>query len=505
MSAVIAASDASETPLFLVGGPFRDLLLNISPSLDLDLVVEGDAIAVADKVAFALSRERGGGIHPDPVRVKAHPAFGTATIAIQSSAGVGASLGDGGRAGGAAPRGGEGGPAPRRTLTIDIATARTETYAHPGALPKTTPAPIEQDLLRRDFTINAIALRLNSPNRGAWTGVRLDEILDPTNGLADLEARLIRILHAHSFQDDPTRIIRAARYAARLGFRIERRTLTRLKRGTPYLSRISGARLHRELTRIFEEPAPETTLRHLGRLGVLTAIHPALRFEHPETATVRRLRKLAVSHVGQGFTLLGATTRTSRAPSTLTLATPQLVGQGFTLTPSARAAHWSTLALRLTLADAAALATRLALTRPQRAAVEAMPQLRDKLSTLNFQLSTTRSALATLLTPFPLPALWAFAAASTGIVPTQLLDYLTDARQIRPILSGDHLIVLGVPQGPAVGDILRRLHAAKLDGEVKTKTDEIRLVQTIIKVGDLEGGMVVGQRLACEESTRAGL
>jgi len=414
MPAVIAAADASNTPLYLVGGPLRDLLLD-QPPLDVDLVVEADAIEFARLAGRYLD-----------ARVKTHHAFGTATIS---------------------------GP----EYVIDIATARTETYAHPGALPKVRPAPIADDLLRRDFTVNAIALRLNGTDRG--------EVLDPTGGRSDLDARLIRVLHDRSFQDDPTRILRAARYAARLAFRIEPRTLRWLKRDTHNIKTISSARLHHEFARIFDDPRPEAALRQLERHGVLAAIHPALRFERTETAVFQRLRAL----------------------------NPH----------GARAAYWSALPSRRSFADVASLATRLALTRPQRAAVEAIPRLRNLESRLRAPRSArpevlvgraaataprlSRSSVADLLAPFPIPALWVFAAATTGPTARRVLDYLTAARHSRPVLRGDDLIALGVPQGPAVGEMLRRLRAAKLDGEVKTKRDEIRLVeQSLGRGGFLE-------------------
>ena len=416
LSGIIATADASDASLYLVGGPVRDLLLG-HPSLDIDLVTEADAIALATRAAHYLD-----------TTAKTHPTFGTATIKI-----------------------------PLASAHIDIATARTETYPRPGALPRvTTPATIEQDLLRRDFTVNAMALRLNGPNRGA--------LLDPTGGRADLEARRIRILHDRSFQDDPTRILRAVRYARRLGFRIEPRTRNRLKRDTPCLPHVSGARIHHELTRIFEESAPEAILRDLHRLGVLQAIHPAFRFEPPETRAFQRLRTLFPG------------------------------GQALSLTGAGRAGYWPSLALRLTPTEATSLATRLAATNPQRAAIEAMPRVHSALSTRPSALP--RSALADILAPYPLPSLYALAAATPSrALRNRLLDYLSTTRHIRPILRGDDLIALGVPEGPDIGDILRKLRAAKIDGKLKTKTDEIRMARAINKVGDLNGGDVVGRRV----------
>ena len=161
----LAADRAS--PLYIVGGRVRDLLLE-RPAADLDLVVEGDAL----ELVRALALDQGG-------EAIVHPRFGTATY-----------------------RNG--------TLRFDLATARTETYPRPGVLPDVRPSPIEEDLARRDFTVNAMALRLSPPDAGT--------LLDRFGSRQDVEDGLIRVLHDDSFIDDPTRIMRAIRYEQRLGF-----------------------------------------------------------------------------------------------------------------------------------------------------------------------------------------------------------------------------------------------------------------------------------------------
>ena len=410
LDSLLRLAEQRKLPVYLVGGPLRDLLLD-RQSLDLDIAVEGDAMTLARELA-----DRTGG------RAVTHRAFLTATVHIPG-------------------------------FHLDLITARSETYARPGALPTVKPAAIHEDLRRRDFTINALAVRLNGPDAG--------EILDPTGGLADLDARLIRVLHERSFQDDATRILRAFRYAVRLGFRIEPETLAWLKRDIRYLDAISGARLHHEFARILAEETPEGTLCRSHEAGVLAAIHPALRFEREHAAPFAHLR---------------------------------------VLTPTgARAAYWPAVAWRLTEREAADVARRLALTRPQRAAVEAMPAL-ERLSSPQSSVAQgpspepslsdphlKRSAIAEMLSPFPLPALWALAAlAADPKVHDYLLDYLTKARLERPRLSGDDLLALGIPRGPQLGEILSRLRAAKLDGEVRSKSDEIRLVEQAVRSGGFQ-------------------
>ena len=414
LEALLHLTEQRAVALYLVGGPLRDLLLD-RPSLDLDIAVEGSAMAIARELADAI-----GG------RAVTHPAFLTATVRIP-------------------------GPTPRPGFHLDLITTRSETYARPGALPTVEPATIREDLLRRDFTINALALPLNGPDAG--------EVIDPTGGLADLHARLIRVLHERSLEDDATRILRAFRYAARLGFEIEPQTLGWLQRDIRYLETISAARIHHELARILAEPAPEETLRRVNETGALAVIHAALRFEPEHADAFARLRDLNPG--------------------------------------GARTAYWPPLAWRLSEAETADLARRLALTRAQRAAVEAMPAL-ERLASPAPSVAQgpspepaslrvphlKRSALVELLAPFPLPALWAFAALTGGRVRERILDYLTKARHERQYLTGDDLLALGVVQGPALGEILGRLREARLDGEATAREDEKRLARRLIAEGE---------------------
>ena len=154
-------------------------------------------------------------------------------------------------------------------LVFDLATARTESYPRPGVLPDVRPGPIEEDLARRDFTVNAMALRLSPPDAGT--------LLDRFGSRQDVEDGLIRVLHDGSFVDDPTRTMRAIRYEQRLGFRIEPSTLALLSRDLHLLPSVGVDRLRRELDLFLMEPAPELPLLRAESLGVLRTIDPALR------------------------------------------------------------------------------------------------------------------------------------------------------------------------------------------------------------------------------------
>ncbi len=206
---------------FAVGGMVRDLLLGID-LLDVDIAIEGDGILFARH--FALQRE---------ARVRSHERFGTATITFPDA------------------------------LRVDVATARTEIYERPAALPKVTPGTIRDDMRRRDFTINAMAVSLMPGEFGS--------VLDFFHGVRDLRERRIRVLHEKSFLDDPTRIFRAVRFEARLGFHIVRTTekliLEALSRSI--LSQLEDYRIATELRLILDETDPTGPLRRLEELGVV--------------------------------------------------------------------------------------------------------------------------------------------------------------------------------------------------------------------------------------------
>jgi tRNA nucleotidyltransferase (CCA-adding enzyme) len=226
--------------LYLVGGVVRDLMLRQS-NFDLDLVVEGDAIALAKEFT-----EKVGG------KLTVHTMFNTAKLSLGK-------------------------------WSIDIAMARTETYAKPGALPSVKPGTIKTDLFRRDFTINAMAVCLSTENYG--------ELIDLYGGLNDLNNKLLRILHEKSFIDDATRIWRAIRYEQRLGFQIEPETLKLLKRDVPILKTVGGYRLRRELELVLAEKEPEQILLRADKLGVLKELHPPLKADDWLVEKFKEVRK----------------------------------------------------------------------------------------------------------------------------------------------------------------------------------------------------------------------
>ena len=238
--------------LYLVGGTVRDVLAD-APITDIDIMASGNAERLVESI-----REQGDG------KIRKASAFGTWSLTVQG-------------------------------VEVDLATARRETYERPGALPTVFPGTIMEDLKRRDFSINAMAISLGEDSWG--------DLLDPHGGATDLERGLIRVLHDRSFEDDATRILRAVRYACRRDFRLESRTGTLLERSLPCLSTISPDRVRHEIERIFREPRAGAMIEMAGRLGVLAAIHPALR---AEPVTLRAIESDPQNHARRAELLLGS-------------------------------------------------------------------------------------------------------------------------------------------------------------------------------------------------------
>lgn len=256
---------ASGASLWLVGGVVRDLLLGLPIERDLDLAVEGDAIALA----HALAQEMDGTV------TATHQAFGTATIAYTR-------------------------PGSLLPFFLDLATTRVESYAHPADLPTVQPAPITHDLARRDFSINAMAIEI----RAISAGVELGIFLDPYGGMHDLRSGLLRVLHNQSFDDDPTRILRGVRLASRLSMHMEPHTRQLLANALQQgrMEATSPDRLRTELCLALAEPEPDDVLRRSDDLGITPHLiaplrwskHLAARFKqarkHPIPAPIRSLR-----------------------------------------------------------------------------------------------------------------------------------------------------------------------------------------------------------------------
>ena len=376
--------------LYLVGGVVRDLLLGRT-NFDLDLVVEGDAIEIAQKLAQV-----------KPGKITTHPRFGTAKLQWDR-------------------------------WSIDLATARSETYAKPGALPSVKPSSISNDLSRRDFTINAMAIELNPNCYG--------ELIDLYRGRDDLKHKLIRILHQKSFTDDATRIWRALRYEQRLNFQLDRNTLQLLKRDIPMLNTISGDRIRYELECILQEERPEKILHRAEQLNVLPRLHPAVK--------------------GNGW--LAEKFGLARQ-----LISPNLPSVKFYL---------ALLAYPLTGEENESLISYLRLSKSVAQTLRNSISIKAKLSSLaNPELSP--SNIYHLLHGYSPTAITAnFIACDSATARQHIQLFLNKLRYVKPALTGDNLKRMGIAPGRQIKEILELLHKARLDKKVTTKQDEEDLVK----------------------------
>ena len=374
--------------LYLVGGFVRDALLGL-PVVDLDLVSEHEAV----RVAQVLTQQFGG-------RVRARSQFGTLKLEL-----------------------------PGRT--VDLATARSERYARPGALPSVRPGTLAQDLARRDFSINAMAVALGPQEWG--------HLLDPTGGQEDLRRGLVRALHPGSFRDDATRALRAVRYAERLGFRLEARTRRWLRRDLAYLDAISPARIRRELERMLDEAGAANCLLRAHGMGVLGAIHPSLG-RGPVALALRRVRR--------------------RRPAPLAL--------------------MGVLTYACDSQELESVAVRLGLTTRQRRVVRDVQRVKAAEAELAMPGLRPHQVVAQLDGVAEAAVEAVVGIASSARVRGRLRRYLERWRSVRPWLDGESLLRLGVPSGPAVGRMLRQLRDARLDGRIRSRRGEVAYVRAAL-------------------------
>jgi tRNA nucleotidyltransferase (CCA-adding enzyme) len=362
-----------EPGIYVVGGAVRDLLLGCQP-VDLDLVVEGDAAGVAERLGGS---------------VVVHDRFGTSTVRLDG-------------------------------FTYDIARARTETYERPGALPDVTPASLEEDLRRRDFTVNALAIALD----GAVTAL--------PGAMDDLENRRLRVLHDQSFIDDPTRLLRLARYASRLGFEVEAHTLELVRAAVRAgaLRTVSGPRIGAELRLLSREPDPVAAFETLRGLELDTAIESGFGLTDPELAR-RALAELPADG-RRDLLVLAIALRGVESPAELLDRLGFEAGEREVIV-SAR--------------DAAGLAEALnAASKPS-------------------EIAGAASMAA--------PEQVALAAALGAHEPAR--EWLERLRHVRLEIDGRDLLAAGVPEGPAIGRGLQAALDAKLDGQAPGREGELEV------------------------------
>lgn len=414
--------------LYLVGGAVRDLLL-AKDSLERGSVIIQDIDLVVD--GFHKSADVGAGVelaralrqlYP-AARLEIHGAFQTAALLWHKDEALG-------------------------SLWVDIATARTEFYPYPAANPEVEASSIRQDLYRRDFTINALAVRLTSPRAG--------ELLDFFGGLLDLQAKQIRVLHANSFIEDPTRIYRAVRFAVRLGFEIEPQTegYIRYAIASGIYDRTQGEnsiarpalqnRLKSELKYILQAPYWKAALRLLGDLLAPKCIHPTLELDNQLWRQLRLLERCL---------------RRFESKHSLTDWLVRLEVIIAHLAPEYR----GKVASDLQLPDDS-IKRLLTLAQSQAQVMESLP------------LCQLPSQVVQLLRRYDLPTLILIAVQSPRSIRRQIWQYLTSWANVQPPLNGNDLRALGYKPGPQYRKMLDELLAATLDGVigVEASAEEIR-------------------------------
>lgn len=407
-----ALGRSRQTPVYVVGGFVRDLLLK-TPNHDIDLVVEGDGIGFARAFAGVL-----GG------RVRVHKKFLTSVVIFP-------------RAGGKEER-------------VDVATARLEYYESPAALPTVEHSSIKMDLYRRDFTINALAIRLDCEPMG--------EIVDFFGGQKDIRDRVIRVLHTLSFVEDPTRCLRAVRFEQRYHFRIGPATEKLIKNDVSLklLDKLSPSRLFNEFEHICAEETAILCIRRLHELGILQAIHPQLSI-NPD----RKEMLIRTAKVMAWYRLLYIDEEMR----------PWLV-------------YFLVLCSSLTYAVTLEVFRRLGIPPALKNEVlgcrEKARSLRSSLKRLTATPGFRVSALCAMLRPLPVEfVLYLMADMEVPETRRALSRYITVWRTEKPDVDGSDLKKLGLAPGPAYGVILQRLLEAKLDGTAASPEEQLALARKL--------------------------
>ena len=387
------AASQREEKVYLVGGVVRDILLE-RENLDLDLVVEGKAISLARQIA----RENNWNI-------KTHPRFSTANIYAQN-------------------------------LSLDLVTARSEIYIHPGALPVVKSGTIQEDLARRDFTINALAISITPDSFG--------ELLDPHNGQNDLDRKLVRILHPESFKDDPTRILRAVRYEQRLDFHLEQATEELLQQNLDGLNTVTGERLWHELGLILNEEYPEKAFVRADNLGMFRKLYPPMKGDSWLSDKFAQARD------------------SNQEPSALT------------------AVYLVIMVYRFDSEEAEGCINRFKMPGWATRLVRDTMKIRNSLALLEVPEFRHSQIYYQLKHHMPEVIKGMAVVSDSSIVRQRLELYLQKLRHIKPELSGNDLQSMGVAPGKKMGRILRALQEARIDKTISNREEEKVLVKSLL-------------------------
>ncbi len=390
---------------YLVGGVVRDLFLGIK-NLDIDISIEGEGI----KFARELARQLGGW-------VKAETAFGTAIVTF------------------------------RGLPKVDVATCRQEYYRLPGALPEVISSSLRNDMYRRDFTINAMAVKLNPG--------RIGELVDFFGGRNDLKRGIVRSLHDKSFLDDPTRIFRAVRFATRYNFHIEPHTESLIKEAAErtIFSEITIERVKDELVHIFTEERPRQAIKKMAELHELKFIHPGIKFSSEVEALLSKLEEV-ISWFQNTF-------------------------------PEEKLKKWFIYFIALldglSIDEMEAAMRRFHFSARQiERAVRAKKNAPAQLVTLKRK-KLKPSEIYQQLREIPIELLLLLMARASGKIRRHISLYLKELRYVKLRIDGEDLKEAGLSPGPEFAIILNDVLMARLNGHLKTKEDELNYVNSYLK------------------------
>lgn len=413
LESIAAVAGEFNYPVYIVGGFVRDLILGVE-DFDLDIVIEGDGIHFAKELSDRLKADF----------IK-HRRFQTATIVIKDKAHFRENFFSSG-------------------IKIDIATARKEIYEQPAQLPRVSPGTIKDDLGRRDFSINAMAVSISE---GAF-----GQLVDFYNSRKDLRNKKIRVLHPLSFIDDPTRILRAIRFEQRFNFSLEKTTLRLLKEavGLKMLQKVHKHRLRDELILIFKEPQAIRCIRRVYDLCGFGFIHQGLRLSGPMLAMLKRANEIHVWF---------------RANF-----------------PHKRRLELRVLYLAIVLEGLPFLTLRKVLTDFAFHKSESKIVLSYKSDTQRVRLklkgAVSPSSIYKILEPLRYEVIILILAKTNEAgIKNKLIDFLRFYNGSRIFTSGHELKKLGVTPGPDFKEILKTLLYAKLDKKFHSKEEELSYLQ----------------------------
>ena len=396
-------ADSLEYNAFAVGGFVRDLILRLN-NLDIDVVVEGDAIRFAE--VFAKTRPE--------VRVRQHRKFNTAVLIFPDD------------------------------FKIDVTTARMEYYESPAALPVVESSSLRLDLYRRDFTINTLAVSLNSKGFGT--------VIDYFRGLKDIKDGYIRVLHNLSFVDDPTRVFRAIRFEQRFGFKIGKLTTNLIQNAVKndFFSRLSGKRLSGEIRMILQEEDPGPAAARMAEFDLLKFIQPGIVYDRRTSDVFRRIKKVRdwfdLTYISEPY------------EAWLIYLMGLLDGLG-----------------RMEMSG---LCKRLALRKHEiKVLVEEKPQADMAMKWLHRKKNIRPSEIYKLLSTLSNESVLFMMAKTTKDEATRAMaDFFTRLRRLKTDISGKDLIDMGLSPGPDFKTILDGLLEARINGIVNNREEELEFI-----------------------------